>query len=119
MTWAPDYVTSADLKAYTRIDDNIDDAQVALAVTAASRAIDKATSRQFGQVAVAEERVYTARWDRRRCVHTVRIDDLQTITSFALEVGGAAVTDYTLEPRNAVVKGLAWTELVIPTGGST
>lgn len=115
MAWAPDYITSAELKAYTRINSSADDAEVAQAVSAASRAVDRATGRQFGQVAVAEERFYTPEWDRRRCRWFVRIDDLATVTNLVVEVDGTAVTDYTLEPRNAVAKGLVWTELVLGT----
>lgn len=48
MALYPDYVTSAQLKAQLRIADATDDAAVAIAVTAASRAIDKACNRQFG-----------------------------------------------------------------------
>lgn len=113
MAWAPDYITSAELKAYTRISDAVDDAEVAQAITGASRAIDNATHRQFGQVATAEARIYTPEWDRRRGRWVVSIDDLDTTTGFALSIDGTAVTDYTLEPRNAVLKGKVWTQLVL------
>ena len=43
------------------ITDTDDDVQIALAVTAASRAIDRRTNRQFGLVAAPEARYYTAR----------------------------------------------------------
>jgi hypothetical protein len=116
VTWAPDYATSAELKAYARINDTVDDVQVALAITASSRAIDRYCGRQFGQVASAAQWTYTAQWDRRRCRHIVRIDDLATTTSLVVDLNGTAVTDYTLEPRNAVVKGGVWTELVFGQG---
>lgn len=48
MALYPDYVTDSQLKAQLRITDTADDAAVAFAVTAASRAIDKACNRQFG-----------------------------------------------------------------------
>jgi hypothetical protein len=113
MAWAPDYITSAELKAYKRIGDAVDDTEVAQAITGAARAIDRATARQFGQVATAEARIYTPEWDRRRNRWLIAIDDLDTTTGFALEIDGTAVTDYTLEPRNAVAKGMVWTQLVL------
>lgn len=116
MTWAPDYITSAELKAYKRINDTVDDAQIADAVTAASRAIDNATARQFGKLDTPAEFVYTAEWDRRRCRYVVTIDDLATTTGVVVSVAGVATTDYTLEPRNAVAKGLVWTQLVFGAG---
>lgn len=119
MAWAPDYATSAELKAYTRIGDAVDDAQVALALTASSRAIDRATGRQFGVVSPAEERVYTPFYDRHRCRWLVAIDDLATATSLVVEVDGTAVTAYTLEPRNAVLKGKVWETLVFDTDSPT
>jgi Phage gp6-like head-tail connector protein len=115
MTWAPDYVTLAELKSYLRISDTDDDAQLALYITAASRAVDDYAHRQFGKVATTEARVYPARWDRHRGRWVVEVDDLQTTTGLVVQIGGVAVTDYVLEPRNAVLKGLAWTTLVLGT----
>ena len=113
MTWAPDYVTLAAQKTYMRITDSVDDAELAINITAASRAIDDACNRQFGKVAAPEARVYTARYDYRRCVWVVDIDDLQNVTGLAITVKGTALTAYTLEPVNAVLEGKAWTRLVI------
>ncbi len=116
MTWAPDYVDSDEFKDYARVDDSVDDTEIALLCTAASRAIDNRCYRQFGQVASPEARVYTARWDRHRLTPAwvVDIDDLPTTTGFTLDVSGTTVTSagYTLEPRNAVLKGKPWTLLV-------
>lgn len=119
MAWAPDYATSAELKAYDRIGDSVDDTQIGYALTAASRAIDKTTSRQFGQVSPAAEWTYTTVWDRHRCRWLVRIDDLGTTTNLAVKLDGVAVTDYTLEPRNAVAKGKVWEQLVFGSTVST
>lgn len=116
MTWAPDYITSAELKAFKNIGDAADDAEVALVVTAGSRAVDNATGRQFGQLASATEWIYTACWDRHRGRYIVSIDDLDTTTGLVVKVAGTATTDYTLEPRNAVAKGKVWTQLVFGTG---
>jgi len=61
MAWAPDYITSAQLKAYLRIDDTVDDAQIALAVTAASRAVDRAGGSRHDQLVAAAAWFYTRR----------------------------------------------------------
>ena len=113
MAWAPDYATDAELAAYLRITDSVDDAQLGLAVTAASRAVDRHTGRQFGKVAAAEERFYTPRWDRRRRRWVVEIDDLMTTTDLVVEIAGTAVTAFTLEPRNAAAKSRPWELLVV------
>jgi len=129
MAWAPDYITTAELKAFLRISDTDDDVQLAVAITAASRAIDRCTNRQFGKTAGAEERQYTARWDRRRGRWIVAIDDLMSTTGFAVttvdEDGTltGTITAYDLEPRDADLKGKPWeaivvrsTSAVVPTG---
>lgn len=116
MTWAPDYCTTAEYKAYARITDTVDDAIIPTYVTAASRAIDRATGRQFGQTAAVEERFFTPVWDRRRGRWVVEVDDFATLTAAVLELDGNAVTDYTAEPRNAVVKGRVYTRLVLGEG---
>lgn len=118
MSWAPDYATTAQLKAFLRISDVTDDTELASAITAASRAIDRATGRQFGQVASTEARSYDAFWDRHRPTPAwvVTIDDLQDITGLAVSVAGTAVTGYTLESVNAVKIGKAFTRLVFTTG---
>lgn len=112
MAWAPDYATASEFKAYARIGDTDDDVQIGYALTAASRAIDRCASRQFGQVSPAEERIYTAAWDRRRCRWFARIDDIGTTSSLVVVLSGTTVTDYTLEPRNAVANGKVWEQIV-------
>lgn len=118
MAWAPDYVSVAEAKAFLRIADAVDDTELALMVTAASRAIDRHCNRQFGSVS-AEERFYTARWEPRRCRWVVDIDDLMSTSGFAAEIQDGdgttigAVDDYLLEPRNAAAKGRPWELLVI------
>lgn len=118
MAWAPNYCSSAELKAYTRILDDLDDAQVALAIAAASRAVDNVTRRQFGVLSVAAARFYTARYDALRAGYVVDIDDLQTITDLVVatdtegdETFSTTVTDYALLPRNAAADGKPWTVL--------
>jgi uncharacterized phiE125 gp8 family phage protein len=119
MAWAPDYVTASELKSYLRINDTDDDAELAFAITAASRAIDLNTNRQFGVVAAAEQRFYTSYWDRRRARWVVEVDDLMSVSNFAaITVDSEGVTvgtidDYVLEPRNAAAKGRPWTALLV------
>ena len=117
MVWAPDYVTSSELKAYLRITDTVDDAQLAVAISAASRAVDRFAGRQFGVVDQAEERFFTARWDRRRCRWTLDVDDLMT-APVSVEVEGGTITAYDLEPVNAASKGQPWTSLAVKPGSA-
>lgn len=119
MAWAPDYITTAELRAFKRISDADDDVQLAAAISAASRAIDKHTGRQFGKVDTAEERVYTATWDRHRCRWLAEVDDFMTTTNLAVEIDGTATTTFTKEPRNAAAKGRPWTALVFDTDSTT
>lgn len=113
MAWAPDYVTAAELKAYLRISDTVDDVQIALAITAASRAVDRCASRQFGLVAAPEARTYTSRWDRIRRRYVCDIDDLMTVTGLTITNTQGSVTGYTLKAGNAPAKGRPWTLLVL------
>lgn len=107
MAWAPDYVTTALLKSYLRIDDNADDAFIARWITAVSRNIDDHCGRQFGKVAT-EDRWYTPIWDRHDGAWFADIDDLQDTTglAFTTEAGAAvAPSNYRLWPRNAATRG--------------
>ncbi|MGH3735837.1 MAG: hypothetical protein ACRDT6_09490 [Micromonosporaceae bacterium] len=115
MVWQPDYATVAELKSFLRIGDTADDAELALAVAAASRAVDLHTHRQFGQVAAAEERLFTACWDRRPRRWTVELDDVQDLTGLTVTVEGGPITVFTLEPVNAAQKGKPYTGLVVDT----
>lgn len=116
MAWAPDYITSAELKAYARISHADDDAQVADAIAAASRAIDRHALRQFGVVGAAELRYYTAEWDRRVRRWIIPVDDLMTTTGLVVTVdGGDTITSYRTEPRNNVAKGRPWEVITVGT----
>lgn len=121
MAWAPDYITAAELKSYARISDSDDDVFVADAVAAASRAIDRHCYRQFGQVAAAEERWYTAQWDRRIGRWIIPIDDLMTATGLVVANAetGIAITEYRREPRNASAKGRPWEFLTVGSDSTT
>lgn len=125
MAWAPDYVDTASLRSFLRISDGDDDAFLALAITAASRAVDQDTNRQFGQVSPAEERRYTSEWDRRRRRWLVPIDDLGDVTGAVFQVVDEAgdpvgtIDSYTLEPINAVARGRPYELLVVSPDSAT
>lgn len=121
MSWAPDYVSIAELAAVTRIGDANDDAVLALAAGTASRAIDDRCRRQFGLAVTAEARFYTPRWSRSRGGWLVPIDDLMTTTGLVVAVDQGddgtyetTVTGYRMRPYNAAATGRPWTELLIP-----
>lgn len=103
MAWAPAYAAVEDLQHYIGIDDNNDDAELVFALAAASRAIDRATNRQFGKVASAEQRWYPVERCATGTGWTVAIDDL-------MDTAGLSPTG-TLLPRNAVQKGRPYTSL--------
>ncbi len=113
MAWAPDYVTATELKAYTRIDDAIDDAQIQFAVTAASRAVDRHTNRQFGLIAAPEARTYTAWWDAYRSRYVVDIDDLMTVTGLTVTTTAGTISVFAKQPSNAAADSRPWIRLVV------
>lgn len=128
MAWAPDYVTLEEQKRYERIpvDDVQDDAELSIAIAAASRAIDKAAGRQFGHTeGEPQARYYTAEWNRRESRWEIPIDDVQDAAGLTVEVDrtgrgdyAAAVDPVVLWPRNAAADGKPWTRLVVPPGAS-
>lgn len=113
MPWAPDYATAAELRDYLHIGDLDDDTQLALAIDAASRAVDRACNRQFGSVTPVQARKYTAEWDRRRCRWVISVDDLMDATGLTVTVEAGAVTPTVLQPVNAPQTGRPWTRLVV------
>jgi hypothetical protein len=122
MAWAPDYATTGDLEDFMRVPDADDAAVEARAITAASRAVDKATNRQFGKVSAAEDRFYEAQWDRALCRWFVEVDDFMgnasDMTVFADYDGSATyatqVTGFRLLDLNAAQKGKPWTRVLFP-----
>jgi len=115
MAWKPDYATVAEVKATIGIDagDTGDDAVLAVYVTAASRAVDTGTRRQFGLLAAPAAWTYTAEYRRERGVWVIPVDDYQTLTGAELEFDGAPLATWTPWPRDAVDKGQAWTHIVV------
>lgn len=115
MTWAPDYATLGQLKGWLKIGDTEDDTELATVLTAASRAVDVACARQFGQVASAQVRTYEAVYNRHvgAGAWVAEIDDVQDLTGLGVSVAGTSVTDYSFEPVNALVEGMPYTRLVL------
>lgn len=119
MALRPDYVTPTQLKAHLRITDAADDLAIALAITAASRAIDKSTGRQFGLSGAAVARVYTWNGTCLDFLPAVAIDDVQTATGLVVKIDqagqgtyGAALTGVDPWPFNAAADNQPWTHLV-------
>lgn len=121
MPWAPDYITTAELKRYLRIDvaDTQDDLDLADAITAASRAVDFTTERQFGQVAAPEARLYTARYDCSRGLWVIKTDDLQDATGLTVTTTGGSINLFAKQPVNAAQRGRVWTRLVVDKANTT
>lgn len=116
--WKPAYVHVADpyagsAKEYLRIPtaDTQDDARLALDVEAASRAIDRATGRQFGQDEELTTRLYTPEYDCTIGQWIVRIDDLMSVADLVVTSGGTELTTVTPWPLNALADGRPYTEL--------
>jgi hypothetical protein len=121
--WAPDYVTPVELAAYVRLES--EPSELGLAVTAASRAIDRTCKRQFGLADAPVPRIYTATVDATLGRWAVEVDDLATTEGLAVAVdttedGSFAEVVPTVDPapRNAVADGLVWTRLVLAAGAA-
>lgn len=104
MTWAPPYATASDLQSWLGGGDT---AELALAVEAASRAIDRATGRQFGSVTAT--RFYVP---DRGVVDIADTFDAGLIVEF----NGEPV-EFTPLPRNAPADGQPWTQLRVAVSG--
>jgi hypothetical protein len=119
--WEPDYITAAQLKSAVRILDTNDDAELGFAISAASRAIDDHTDRQFGLLATPATRYYSGSYDDEMKRWVVYIDDLMTTTDLVVKTDDgtgafattiALNTDARLAPYNAPADGKPWTKLV-------
>lgn len=123
MAWAPDYVTVQQLADYLRIGDDDDDVELALAVSAASRAVDRATGRQFGLVAAPEARYYTAFLDNQTQRWCVETDDVMIVTGAEVasdpsegQTFTTTLTTYDWRPANAAPKSRPYTKIVFRPG---
>lgn len=104
------YVTSAAFKASVSIDaaETFADADITVALAAATGALDELTQRQFWKDAADVTRRFTANSPAR-----VIIDDLVSVTTVVSD--GTTVTDYLAEPLNAEADDKPWTRLVADT----
>lgn len=130
MSWEPTYCSVDDLKDFIGsgvIEDTNDDANLLIACTAASRAIDHHCGRQFGVLETAAARYYEARPHRRLGRWVVVIDDLMTTTDLVIKSddgSGAFATTLTLNtdvrlyPWNAAADNRPWTMLVAGLGAT-
>lgn len=109
----PDYLTSAELKATLSLTgETFADADIALAITSASRTVEQIAGRRFYPDADANQvRYYTPCGS-----HRLVVDDLVTLTSLKTDRDGNGTfeetwtlnTDFLLEPLNAVADGVPW-----------
>jgi hypothetical protein len=127
MTWAPDYASLSDLKAFVGgIDDTDDDVSLQAALSGASRAIDGFAGRQFGVLSAAAPRYYSGRWDSTSCRWVVDIDDLMSTTNLLVKTDPSVEgtfdntltidTDFRLAPFNAAADGRPWTAIIAGSG---
>lgn len=118
-----DYCSLAELKAQLRITDTVDDAALAISITAASRAIDQYCNRFFGQDASTSARVYTYHGGYIAGRIALPIDDIMDTTGMSvvldLDYDGVfdqALTlnvDYDMWPWNAPANSEPYTAIVL------
>ena len=110
---ANEYATSTELKSTLELTgETYADADVALALTAASRSVDHVAKRRFWLDANAN----SVRYYSPRSSALVEIDDLVELTELATGTGDGSFgtvwtenTDFVLEPLNAEADGRPWT----------
>lgn len=122
MALRPDYATLAELKLYLRISDTTDDANLALDITAASRAVDQFCNRPFGLTGSAIQRLYTWLGDTVDGQQALAIDDLMTTVGLVVTADTSSTytysttlvlnTDFDLYPYNAVADLVPFTHIV-------
>lgn len=117
MTWAPDYITAADVRAYLRVTDTTDDVQFARWATAASRAIDTACNRQFGQVAAPVARTYRRppAYNPDIGMWVISIDDVQDTAGLLVDGVALASSGAYLLPDNAAADGQPYEQIGLTT----
>lgn len=135
MAWEPDYVDREALKHYLTqgqqgVTDTLDDDELDLAVTAASRAVDRECGRhrprQFGILGTAEARWYTARFDSEGARWVAEIDDLMDLTGVAIAIDvnqddvheASVTTGFVWRPRNAASLLRPYTQVAFSRSGT-
>jgi len=117
------YATLAELKAYLKIDDSMEDTLLENIVEAASRSIDRIANRRFYLDSSASARYY-----RPADLLRVFTDDFGSTSGLVVKTdpNDAGVyattltlnTDYIVEPVNAAAKGRPWNYITIVSGES-
>lgn len=133
-TWSPSYATNAQLRAFMGAPASLTTTSPAYtdptdwiydqAIEAASRAVDTACFRQFGNTgSTPVTRLFTPYVDIGRQRIVCDIDDLSDVAGLLVESnqsGDAAtwgvVSGYRLYPLNAAADGRPYTQLVFPRG---
>lgn len=110
--WAPDYITKSQLAKLSRINDTDDEFELEIAISTASRTVDRCAGRQFGKVEAAEIRRYTPEFDKRCGKWFVDIDDLYDAEELTVTYADEEVTDFELEPLNARANGKVYERIV-------
>jgi len=118
-----DYTTSAELKASLSIMSTTYDADIALAITAASRGIDNLCHRFFYQHDASNDEVFYYTPTSRIIL---AIDDLLSLTTLKLDTDGNGTfettltlnTDFVLEPLNAAEESRPFEWIRIHPNGS-
>lgn len=120
MPWAPDYITAQLLADFAGTTLEKDQADLELAVSAASRAVDRHCGRQFGQVDAPTAFYYTAEFDEEQRRWVVPIDDMMDTTGVMVAADRAGTNAYTdvidqfvFLPRNNLAKGKPYEQLLI------
>jgi hypothetical protein len=119
MSWQPDYTTLSECKSFMGgISGAQDDAALAAAISAASRAIDDYCGRQFGQAAAPVARYYDA-----VSSYTFAVDDLMDTDDVTVSTDLAgdqsystAVDDFRFYPLNAPADGVPYTQMRLGDG---
>lgn len=113
MALRPAYLTTAQAKEWLQIDHSDSDTLIGDLAEAASRAVDRAAGRPFGQEDAVSTRRYTAGWDRHRCQWRVVTADISTTTGLVVTCSAGTITDYVLLPVNAGVDGRPWEAIAV------
>jgi hypothetical protein len=117
--WQPDYTTLARLKDYLRIPstDVADDMELSAWITAASRAADDWTNRQFGLMAAPSARTFrrTPYYDATTGMWWVQVPDVQTTVGALVNGVAYASSGWVLGPDNAADENLPWTRIGTPS----
>lgn len=111
-----DYITSAELKATLEMTGlTYADADISVAITAASRGVEEATGRRFW----LDDDALQVRYYQSERDGVLDIDDLAELTSVAVDRDGDGTfeeawvldTDFVLEPFNAAADAEPWTRI--------